>query len=239
MKTYLQVQKEIEKLTVKIKAVEKTIEDLQLMDQRRAAAAAGDREKHAELIQAFKENETKISELCNAVYLDKVTNAFLTDNAKVALYNDCKKAITEVLTKYNGKPYGDKTREKIRTELKEKTGCYIWISAREINISYHGENKNGYYIELCKVRLTTNYNTPVITADNKINAAALETINTYEKYTENPTKAAKNLIKKREKAYKALQAAIELLSDYGHETPTKVKDNCYICNPLYHTMQGI
>lgn len=238
MKKFNQVRKENEKLYDKIKATEAKIEELQLMDERRAAAANKDYTKHEELIKAFKENETRIKELCDGLYIDKVTRAYLKDNEKVALYNDCKEAIKEVLTKYDGKPYGEKTKEKIREELKAKTGCYIWIAAREINITYHGENPNGYYIKLCEVRATTNYNNPVITEENKINVAALENIHIYEKYTENPKKAARDLIKKHNKLYEEIKRVESLINDYNHAAPAAVPHG-YISNPLYRTINGI
>lgn len=239
MKKFKDVYNEITKIYNRIKENETALDNIYRLDERRAAAAEKDFDAHAAIMQDIKNNAAKIAEIQNVVYLDKVTNAFLKDNAKVALYNDCKEALKEVLTKYNGKPYGEKTRDKIREELKELTGCYIWIHGNEINISYHGENPRGYTIELCKVRATTPYNNPLITDENKINAAALEETHLYEKYTENPKKAAKDLIKQREKARQALETAINLLNEYGHNTPTQIKDNTYINNPLYHTMQGI
>lgn len=238
MKTYKEVYKDSLKVNAKIKDLEAKIEQLQMLDERRAAAAAGDHEKHKELIQAFKASEDEIKKLCDVLYIEKVKRAYLQDNEKVALYNDCKEAIKEVLTKYNGKPYGEKTREKIREELKEKTGCYIWFGNREINISYHGTNPNGYNIRLCEIRVTTNYDTPVITENNKIDAAALEKLYHYEKYTENPTKAAKDLIKRHNKLYEELKKVDGLLSEYNLAAPDAVK-HAYITNPLYRTINGI
>lgn len=55
---------------------------------------------------------------------------FLKHNAKIALYTEAVPVALEVLQKYKGKPYGEKTREKISDEVKSRTGCRFYISHR-------------------------------------------------------------------------------------------------------------
>ena len=54
----------------------------------------------------------------------------LQNNAKIALFNEVMPVALEILSKYNGKPYGVKTKQKISDEIKEKTNCRFYISSR-------------------------------------------------------------------------------------------------------------
>lgn len=234
MKTFKEVYKEHVAITNKNKVINARIKEIENLETRRAAAAAGDREKLAELHGFIKDNETELMKLYQNEYLNNIIIRFLQDNEKASLYNDCKPALVTVLNKYNGKPYGEKTSEKIKAELKALTGCYIWIAAREINISIRNDN----YYEIASVRVVTNYDNPVITPENKINAAALENITVFEKYTDNPRKAARDLIKAHKKAYDAIEKAQNELSNYLHAAPRNISNNIngWITKPLYHTI---
>lgn len=53
---------------------------------------------------------------------EKIKRHYIINNLKFALLNENKNAVIEVLKKYSGKKYGEKTREKIAKEIEEKTG---------------------------------------------------------------------------------------------------------------------
>ena len=184
------------------------------MYERRAAIEAKDLKKYNELHAAFKENEKKIMELSEAVYLDNVTLKILDNNMKAAAVAEVLPVIAEVLKKYNGKPYGDKTREKIRNELKTATGYYISFHEREkitiYNAAIQYDNDAVIY---------TGYETPVITSDNRIDAGALENAKNRYKYAENPAAEAKKLVKLYNKARAAYKEAEEALSAYNTAAP--------------------
>lgn len=59
-----------------------------------------------------------------------LTKKILTNNAKIALFNEVLPVALEILKKYNGKPYGEKTREKIAEEIKAATNCRFYINSR-------------------------------------------------------------------------------------------------------------
>ena len=67
----------------------------------------------------------------------QITIKILNSNAKIALFNDVMPQVLEVLEKYNNKPYGPKTEQKIRDEIKEKTNCSFFISDRYSSQEYH------------------------------------------------------------------------------------------------------
>lgn len=60
----------------------------------------------------------------------------LQNNAKIALFNEAMPAALEVLKKYAGKPYGEKTRQKICDEVKTITNCRFYISNNFSSFAY-------------------------------------------------------------------------------------------------------
>src|SRR5574344_1786958 len=59
----------------------------------------------------------------------RITLKILISNARIALFNEVLPVALEVLKKYAGKPYGDKTKQKISDEIKEKTNCWFYITS--------------------------------------------------------------------------------------------------------------
>lgn len=59
-----------------------------------------------------------------------LTKKILANNAKIALFNEVLPVALEILKKYSGKPYGEKTREKIAEEIKAATNCRFYINSR-------------------------------------------------------------------------------------------------------------
>ena len=232
MKKFNQVSRDLDKITAVIKADENKIKELDNIDQRRAALVAGDREKYEALKAEFNATEEARKDLSEKIYINKIARCYIADNRKVALYNDTITVIKAVYTKYNGKPYGEKTRDKIREEIKKLTGCSVWIAAREVNI--YSFSAKGY--KDCEVRAIAEYNNPILTPENKINAAALDHLTLHINYTENPKKAARDLAKLHKKTYAAIEAANKALNDYTHAAPGNIKNALstnYIINPLY------
>lgn len=60
----------------------------------------------------------------------ELTRKILKNNAKIALFNEVLPVALEILEKYSGKPYGEKTREKIAEEIKAATNCRFYIGSR-------------------------------------------------------------------------------------------------------------
>lgn len=98
-----------------------------------------------DLIADLRERHTKrlammerINETANRAMDLKIARELMKNNACVALYHDVLPVVLEVLQKYSGKPYGDKTRDKIAQEVKARTGSRAYIGSRygndEINI---------------------------------------------------------------------------------------------------------
>lgn len=66
----------------------------------------------------------------------QITIKILKNNAKIALFNEVLPVALEILTKYENKPYGEKTRQKINDEVKEKTKCLFYINSKWDSYSF-------------------------------------------------------------------------------------------------------
>lgn len=239
MKKLNVLKKELEKTRDNIKALQARQKELDNIDARRAALEEKDMEKYIALKEENAANEAEYIKTCETEYITKIAAAYIRDNIKIALYYEVAGAIKAVLNKYDGKPYGEKTKEKIKEEIKAATGCGVWLEKQAINI-YELDN-DGYRNPACyETRVTVPYDNPIITDENKINAGALEKIHIHQTYTENPQKAARELIKKHRAAYEATEKLNALLSDLYHAAPEQIKNGghitSYISNPLYHNI---
>lgn len=97
----------------------------------------------------------------------------LKNNARIALFNDVMPVLLEVLGKYKGKPYGEKTRDKIAKEIEEKAGARAYILTKynqdEITSSCYG---NDYSITIGTKYIEGKQDRILI--DNKIQLVPLE-----------------------------------------------------------------
>lgn len=136
MKTYNEILNDIQKTRKAIKAAEEKQENI----SNKIFNAHGFKEK----TEIRKEHANELNKISEKIIDLNITIKLLKNNARVALFNELKPIIAEVLSKYNGKPYGEKTRDKISAEINERVGvrCYIvaeYLHSQQINI-YTGSN---------------------------------------------------------------------------------------------------
>ena len=93
-----------------------------------------------------------------------------------------KRAIEDdMIAKYSGKPYGEKTRQKISDEVKEKTNCRFYISSRYGSHSFEVYPVDGFgndYNISCGTEYTNGNKKPLL-VDNKIQFVTFEEIALY------------------------------------------------------------
>lgn len=134
------------------------------------------KERH-EAWKASRNDTIKVSEEKQNL---QITLKILQNNAKIALFNEVMPVALEVLSKYNNKPYGEKTKAKISNEVKEKTNCYFYITSRfgsdSFNI-YPSEVGNEYNITCGTVY--TGGNQKQILIENKIQPVKFEEVVPY------------------------------------------------------------
>ena len=108
----------------------------------------------------------------------KITVKLLKHNATVALYHEVLPVAVEVLNKYKGKPYGEKTRHKIADEVKAKTNCLVYIaqsySSQSLTIWETSVYGNDYNIT-CGTPYINGEQKPLL-VDNKIQPVSVEDI---------------------------------------------------------------
>lgn len=120
----------------------------------------------------------------------QITIKIFKNNAKIALFNEVLPVALEVLAKYSGKPYGEKTRQKISDEVKEKTNCRFYIGSRYSSHSFEVYPVDGFgndYNISCGTEYTNGSKKPLL-VDNKIQLVTFEEIALYyisREYVEN------------------------------------------------------
>ena len=170
MKTFKEIMKQIETtfdMIDKSKENEKRLEAEWMKET--------DRMKRHETRKGLEAEWSKAEETTRDLYL---TVRLLQNNARVALFHDVMPVLLEVLAKYKGKPYGEKTRAKIAQEVEERTGAKAYIGTKynqdEISIFPAWGFGNTYSITAGPKYnpATKEYNRMLI--DNKIQVLPLE-----------------------------------------------------------------
>ena len=233
MKKFNEIIKEVNKTRQTIKETNEKINDLQntylkIMDIKER------HEKRKNVENEMVMLEEKKKDL-------QITIKILNSNAKIALYNETMPIVLEVLSKYKGKPYGPKTEEKIKNEIKEKTSCSFYISSRYSSQTCHiiplEFSGNDYNIE-CGTKYIDGKQKKLL-EENKIQALELIDIELYyssKEYIENIPKRIKELKKLYKKAYEKQQELEKICSEYNVLAVGNIK-NIYKDKHIYPNME--
>lgn len=138
MKKFTEVLEQIEKATEGMKHAKQEINNAD-----RAYKSIFDGMTYKERIKKRKEIEfqkmndeyLKVVEKWANMEIDyKVKIAILKSNAKIALMNDVIDVVIDSFNKFVGKPYGEKTKDKISNSIKEKVNCGAYIYNNTIHV---------------------------------------------------------------------------------------------------------
>ena len=90
--------------------------------------------------------EPRIVDACKRAELLRIENKILHDNARRAYFAEVIPAVYDEIMKYQGKQYGDKTKEKIRDACKKRVSCAAYISQSYSRCVLHlvPLDENGY-----------------------------------------------------------------------------------------------
>lgn len=233
MKKFADILKEVNKKYQTIKEVEEKTKELQntylnIMDIK---------ERH----EKRKSVENEIVKLEEKKKDLQITIKILNSNAKIALYTETMPIVLEVLAKYKNKPYGPKTEEKIKDEIKEKKNCSFYISSRYGSQTYHiiplEFSGNTYNIE-CGSKCIDGKQKNLLD-DNKIQVLEFSEITLYyssKEYIENIPKRIKELKKLYKKAYEKQQELAALCSEYNNLCVGNIK-NIYKDKNIFSNME--
>lgn len=165
MKTYNEILKDIENAKKELKKAEET--ESKLINE---ITTAESWERKKEIKKSLSDKITKAATKKEDL---NITIKMLKNNARVALFHEAMPVVVETLGKYKNKPYGEKTRQKISDEIKEKTGCRCYIGGgygnTDINIY---PEKYGYDITAGTM------NTPLL-IENRVQPVNVEDIKLY------------------------------------------------------------
>lgn len=157
MKKYNEVLAEIIKTYNKIQSINKEIETL--------SAPL----KNLSFREKLEKNGTvqKLGELKNKVKDMEIAYKYLKNNAKIAAFNEFLPVVLEVWNKYANKPYGEKTKQKIYDEIKDRCNCSFYVK-NGFNIT--PLNEQGYstrYDFTCNTKYEDGERKPLL-VENKI-----------------------------------------------------------------------
>ena len=101
------------------------------------------------------------------------------DNLRRTIYNATLPAVLDILKKWNGKPYGEKTKQKISDEMKAQYNCALYLSNQyggKIDlVPLNGEGYTNYNFKYDEFDIFTRYNKDGqqihVLNDNRINGA--------------------------------------------------------------------
>lgn len=232
MKKFADIIKEVNQTRQKIKEVEEKTKEirntyLNIMDIK---------ERH-EKMKTVENDIVKLEEKKKDL---QITIKILNSNAKIALFNDIMPQVLEVLEKYKNKPYGPKTEQKIKDEIKEKTNCGFYISDRYSSQEYHffplEFNCNTYSIE-CGTKYIDGKQKKLLD-DNKIQVPELNDLTLYytsKEYIDNIPKRIKELKKLHKKAYEKQKELEKICSEYNNLAVGNIK-NIYKDKNIYPNM---
>ena len=232
MKKFIEILKDVNKTSQKIKEVEEKTKEL----QNTYLNIVSLKERH-EKRKTVEDDLIRLEEKKKDL---QITIKILNSNAKIALYNETMPKVLEVLAKYKGKPYGPKTEEKIKDEIKEKTNCSFYISTRYCSQSYHIvplEFSNNYNIE-CGTKCIDGKQKKLL-EENKIQVIEFNDFTLYytsKEYIDNIPKRIKELKKLYKKAYEKQQELAEICSKYNNLTVGNIK-NIYKDKNIYPNME--
>lgn len=233
MKKFTEILKEVSKTYQTIKEVDEKTEELQ--------------NTYLNIVNLKERHEKRKTVENDLVRLEEkkkdlqITIKVLNSNAKIALYNETLPIVLEVLAKYKNKPYGPKTEQKIKDEIKEKTNCCFYIGVRYEQQTYHIiplEFSNNIYNIECGSKYIDGKQKKLLD-ENKIQVLEFSDITLYyasKEYIENIPKRIKELKKLYKKAYEKQQELDVICSEYNSLTVGNIK-NIYKDKHIFPNME--
>lgn len=232
MKKYKDIIEEVKALNANIRTMEKEI--MENTEKYKSIVKGNTFKERLQEREKFKEQLDELNKKDISLSLQiehgKIKVKLLQNNARIALFHEVVPVILEVLEKYNNKPYGEKTREKIRLEVREKTGCGFYIDDglyRNSYTIYPLDTGNTY-----KIECGTKYNQemkdfPKLLIDNKVQLYTMENLElygitrTYYDDTENVIEELKALHKQAEQKKAELE---HICSMFNNLAVTGIRD---------------
>lgn len=165
----------------------------------------------------------KVAEFGKTITDGKLKIKLLENNAKISLYHEVMPTALEVYEKYKGKPYGEKTKEKIRAEIKEKTNCNVYMDESTFSIyPLH----NSYYDVKCGTRYVDGKQ-KLLLIDNKIQCVDMDDLQLYHinrTYFDDLDSTILEMKKLHAEAQKKQEELIKICSEFNKLSVNGISD---------------
>lgn len=211
MKKYTEIEKEIESITTENERLTNEIiaREEERKEKRREARKNG--VTYAQINQMYVDDYKKENEICKKINMNKIIVKILENNKKIAMVSELAPVICEEFNRYKGKRYGERTKEKIRNAIQEKSGFSVWHHKSYFEkIIIYGKNYSSYE---CGHK-----NGQIITDENIINEISPENIKPLyiiNEYVENPEERAAELQKLFSEVIQKQEELKAVISDFN------------------------
>lgn len=158
--------------------------------------------------------------------LHRIRAEILKENAKQAFYNDYIGIICDIWNKYEGKPHGEKTADKIRAELRAATGQYISICTEYNAVKIRITTAPGVPVENFEIGTKSGSERARATDENnKISPIDRDALRVWycSEYIDDLTAHIKKLKKAHAAAIEAYEKACEAFTAYNALTRGKIE----------------
>ena len=145
---------------------------------------------------AWKETQAERTKLSEEIMLADIQRKILDDNAMQAKAAEIRPALVELLEKYDGKPYGPKTADRLRAEFMERTGLWLFLDWNQYGnycrITIQGRDKPFWDLDL----VTENDSGRGLGGDHKLHSLAGDPLKLLYRraYTEDPAATALEIV---------------------------------------------
>lgn len=176
-------------------------------------------EEKAKALHWDEKNYEEARKMCEAAEVQKIEKFYLMDNLALAMLEEYAPAVIEIFNKYSGKPYGEKTKDKIYNEIKNSLNCGAWISnGYNQTIHIYLLDDNGFTGAGQAADIEISLNNNILSDDNKLmeTSAKKLTGKYYRAKKTNAAQAAKRYFKEVKKLEK-LQEQFRKAADYFNE----------------------
>ena len=202
-KTSDQITAKMSRNRDRIKELEAKIDELSMIYERRQHAEAGEFDQVKALRDQVKANEDQIADASAKIEALQLENYILKDNLAHAIFAEAWPIIKQAFAPYEGKPYGEKTAQKVRDAVRDQGYGFYFETCTAIKLYKLG--RNGFHVgsadDICIY--SVNDSEPFITSENRVNMEKAEARPAYiGDYCEN-IRPRINAIKKAFNVYKA------------------------------------
>lgn len=163
----------------------------------------------------YKRAESVYIKLADEKYRAEIAQHFYRNNSRAAFVAEFLTTLENLLKKYAGKPYGDKTRDKIAQEFLTLTGARLYIQRERAAAHFPAVGVDSIEFYARKD------NAPALfLIDNKINPLKAEEIRAayIDEFREDIPAAVENLIQKRAEIIAKAQELKTLCDEYNAHT---------------------